>query len=108
MEQGAIPKNTAVMLRKEIGSYLSEVHKSANFDLINEGTRGELLSRFDALEKKISSFSGNQNVDDPLSKLSKRERQIFEKIFGLIYECSQNSFVAKSLIDKILARVSRT
>lgn len=106
LEQGIIPKTTTAILKKEIGSYLSEIGKDADFDLINEGTRAELLSRFEALEKRISGISGNQDSTNPLSTLSKRERQTFEKVFGLIYECSVNRVAAKSLIDRILARIS--
>ncbi len=106
IEQRAVPKNSAAAAKKEIGSLLSEIKKAANFGLINEGTRAELLSRFEALEKWVSSISGNQDGKDPLSNLSKRERQTFEKVFGLIYECSVNHVAAKSLIDRILARIS--
>jgi cysteine desulfurase len=41
----------------------------------------------------------------PLATLSASERRASERIFSLIYECSPNRVVAKSLVDKILSKL---
>jgi molecular chaperone HtpG len=107
LQQGAIPRNTAATLRREVGALLLEIRKAADFDLINEGIKADLLSSFQKLEKRTSGLSKrNGGSHNALDHLSKRDRQMFEKVIGLIYECSANHVTAKSLVDRILARMS--
>ena len=43
---------------------------------------------------------------EPLAKLSKKQRQIYQEVFELIYECSTNRVAAKSLVDRMLTKLN--
>ncbi|RWN59377.1 ATP-binding protein [Mesorhizobium sp.] len=44
----------------------------------------------------------------PLDRLPAQERAMYEKMFGLIYECSANRNAAKSLVDRIIQKIADT
>ena len=48
-------------------------------------------------------FSSN---NDPLESLSKQKKIIYKEVFGLVYEFSPTHLAAKTLIDKILSRLT--
>lgn len=66
-------------------------------------TRGELARLRGELERLISDKSA---VSSPLDRLSPERRAWYEEMFATIYECSANRAVAKSLVDRIMAKVT--
>ena len=48
----------------------------------------------------------NSGNSDPLENLPKQKRDIYKEIFGLVYEFSPNQIAAKTLIDKIIYRLT--
>ncbi len=108
IEQGAISKKSAAMLRRELGTHLSEIRHTVNFDLIESKDRTKLEARAAELERLIDKSSISTNHDDPLLALSKSKQTTYRELFDLIYECSANRIAAKSLIDRILSRISKS
>jgi len=51
---------------------------------------------------------GNLMSDNPIEKLPKAKQATYKEVFALIYECAQNKVVAKSMIDKIMNRISKS
>ena len=47
-------------------------------------------------------------ADNPIEKLPKAKQATYKEVFALIYECAQNKIVAKSMIDKIMDRISKS
>lgn len=43
---------------------------------------------------------------DPLDMIDEDKRDAYRQVFNLIYECSTNRLVAKSLVDKIIQRLA--
>ena len=78
------------------------------FDLINSKDRAELDARAAELERLADKLSNRTNPDDPLLAFPKSKRVTYREVFDLIYECSTNGFAAKSLIDRILSRISKS
>lgn len=63
-------------------------------------------ARIAALRSELAALMNKKTpLESPLSRLSRRERRSYERFFELIYECSVNRVVAKSLIDRILMRI---
>jgi hypothetical protein len=58
------------------------------------------------LGHRLATLEGRKFGAKPLAALSASQRRASERIFSLIYECSPNKIVAKSLVDKILAKLS--
>ena len=105
LKQGAISNNMARSISSEISPHLEEMRKLANFDLFEnlekEGIKKKLASLEEevlAIKKKLALVKSKQ---DNLAN-----REIYEEVFDLIYECSANKVVAKALVDRILSRLS--
>ena len=107
MEQGAVSKGFQANLKKEIGSILGEMEGAAGFDLIQDSARKKLIARLKALSARADKFSSTSEVDSRLDKIGPRKRKVYQEVFDLIHECSQNRVVANSLIEKILDRISK-
>lgn len=45
-------------------------------------------------------------VVSPLMRLPKQQRRAYEQFFELVYECSANRIAAKSLIDRIIGKIT--
>ena len=105
LEQGAVSKKKAKELRKEIGTKLREIQNAAVFDLILEGDRRRLNRRANKLERKMETLSKVGSDADSLAGLPTRKRSVYTELFDLIYECSANRIAAKSLVDRILAKI---
>ena len=61
---------------------------------------------FDQVRVKVEKITKSKIAEDPLKKIPKNKRVIYEEVFGLIYESAPNRVTAKSLVDKIIARIS--
>ena len=79
-----------------------------NFNLIEDKDRAVLNARSIELEKLADKLSKQPSSRDPLQSLSEKKRAAYREVFGLIYECSQNGVAAKSLVDRILSRISKS
>lgn len=106
IEQGAISKSLNTSLRKLVGTKLSEISKDAGSDLLDDPIKRELADRANELQDRASSLTDNTQADDPFEKLPKQKRAIYKEIIDLIYESSANRVAAKSLVDRIISKIS--
>ena len=107
LTQGAISERHAKSIKAEIGSLLSEMGKALDFDLFQNADRSALRSRLAIIEKAVDAHTSRAK-GDTLDNLPKRKRATYREIFDLIYDCSVNQVAAKSLIDRMLDRLSRS
>jgi hypothetical protein len=105
LEQGAISKSRARSMRQEVGHKLLEIQNAASFDLLYEELQKDLIEKARNLEARTQKLSSPRNEEGPLAKLPKSKQSIYLEIFDLIYDCSVNRVAAKSLVDKIVARI---
>ena len=108
IKQGVISKSATTSLKREVGTHLSEIRHAVNFDLIGDQEKTELDARATELEILANKLSQRGDLDDPLLNLSKNKQSAYREVFALIYECSINGNAAKSLIDRILSRISKS
>lgn len=108
IEQGATSKAVAATLRREVGTHLAEIRHAVIFDLIDNDDRAQLDARASELEKLANKQTQRKNSDDPLLVFPKSKQKAYREVFDLIYECSVNGNAAKSLIDRILNRISKS
>lgn len=108
IEQGVISRGMANTLKKEVGTHLAEIKKVINSDLIDEKDQKALHARASDLVGQIAAVSDNLNTEDPLASLPKNKRGVYMQVFDLIYQCSVNHIAAKSLVDRILGKISIT
>ena len=107
LKQGAVSQRFAKSIKAEIGTLLSEMRKVVNFELFEDEDRGALRSRLASIEKAVDAHT-TKAAGDIFEGLSIRKRPTYKEIFDLIYDCSVNQVAAKSLIDRMLNRLSRS
>jgi hypothetical protein len=107
LKQGAISERFAKATKAEIGSLLSEMRKAVDFDLFEDADKGALRSRHASIEKAVDAHA-TKAEGDVLESLPLRKRSTYKEVFDLIYDCSVNQVAAKSLIDRMLERLSRS
>lgn len=107
LKQGAISERYAKSIKAEIGTLLSEMRKATEFDLFEDEERGALRSQLRKIEKAVDAHT-TKAEGDIFDGLPARKRAIYKEVFDLIYDCSVNQVAAKSLIDRMLDRLSRS
>ena len=106
IKQGAVSERYAKSIKAQIGTLLSEMRKAADFDLFEDDRRGALRGRLASIEEAVDAHT--TKVDgDIFENLPARKRATYKEVFDLVYECSVNQVAAKSLIDRMLNRLSR-
>lgn len=75
-------------------------------DLVDDplgGDRGKVAR----LRTELEELAGaDAPAASPLDRLSPDRRAFYEEMFSLIYDCSANRSVAKSLVDRIMAKIA--
>lgn len=107
LKQGAVSERLAKSLKAEIGTLLSEMRKAIEFDLFEDEDRRALRGRLATIEKAVDAHA-TKAEGDILDSLPEKKRATYKEVFDLIYDCSVNQVAAKSLIDRMLDRLSRS
>ena len=107
LKQGAISKRYAMSIKAETGSLLAEMQKSTEFDLFDDAERGVLRSELRKIEDAVDAHT-TKAEGETLDSLPAHKRATYKEVFDLIYSCSVNQVAAKSLVDRMLDRLSRS
>lgn len=107
LKQGAVSERLAKSVKAEIGSLLAEMRKAIDFELFAAEERAALRGRLATIEKAVDAYSAKAQ-GDILDSVPARKRATYKEVFDLIYDCSVNQVAAKSLIDRMLDRLSRS
>lgn len=107
LKQGAVSARYAKTIREEIGVLLAEMRKATEFDLFEDEDRRRLRSQLRKIEKAVDACTAKA-AGDVFENLPQRKRSTYKEVFDLIYDCSVNQVAAKSLIDRMLDRLSRS
>lgn len=105
LKQGAISDRYAKSIKAETGTLLSEMRKATEFDLFEEKERCALRRQLREIEKAIGAYA-TKTEGELLESLPKQKRATYKEVIDLIYDCSTNQAAAKSLIDRMLDRLS--
>lgn len=106
IKQGAINNSAKGQIQGDIQTSFSNMKKITDLESVPPETNKNLIKRLDNLKEEYQKISNNVLNFNPLEKLPPKTRAVYEEIFSLIYECSPNKISAKSLVDKIMTRVS--
>ena len=104
LKQRSLPKQRILEIENYIKDSLHKLRKLANSDIIPDEDKKKLLNRITNVQEEMDYEFSNKN--DPLENLSKQKKNIYKEVFGLVYEFSHTHLAAKTLIDKILTRIS--
>lgn len=106
ISQGSIPLAQRKEIARSAERAIATLDKIVQTEGLTLGERESLAPRVRAVRAKLSKALGLSLADSPLANLPKAKRKMYEHLFSLIYECSANRVAAKSLVDRILQRVT--
>jgi molecular chaperone HtpG len=87
---------------------LREMERVARMRILADEEPGEKLDRASELAVRLESLRAGEGGPGGLAVLPAEKREMYEHLFGLIYECSTNRTVAKKLVDRIIDKVAST
>ena len=103
--QGAVSKAVRRKLEEDVRSDFAHLKRVASGRLRESPIAPKLSKQIELLEKEIKKVFHHSNDISKLRSKSAKERKLYEHIFGLIYECSNDGASAKALIDRVLAKL---
>jgi hypothetical protein len=106
ISQGSLPLPQRKELARGAERAIATLEKIAHMDELDLGADKSLAPRVRAIRAKLDKALGMSLAESPLADLPKAKRKMYEEFFSLIYECSANRVAAKSLIDRILQKVT--
>jgi hypothetical protein len=105
IKQGAVSRAETARLLREARAHVPELERLAASDLFDPQGKTGAEREIQKLKREILKLAEIDRPAPALAYLPKPQRQVYEKVFSLIYECAPNRIVAKSLVDRILARL---
>jgi len=105
LKGSVVPKGFESTLKKEICGSLEKLNRlSESSESLYNNSLGKEFDQIRITVEEALNYKASKN---PLDNLQKNKRLIYEEVFDLIYECAQNRLVAKSLVDKIIAKLPK-
>lgn len=108
MKQGAVTESFAKAVKSEISKQLYDMQKVVEFDLFEDEEQKSLRGKLAKIEGDVDAVAEKKNEGDVFDNLPAKKRATYKEVIELIYECSANQVAAKSLIDRMLDRLSRS
>ncbi len=105
LKQGALSKRAVEEINKEVGSSIGEMHRIADSSAVPTESQTGLRRSLGIIKQRLSRVQNQIAEKDPLDSLPKRKRAVYREVIDLVYECSTNRIAAKSLVDRIVARL---
>ena len=107
IQQGSLPAKVRADTALAAERGLTQMEKIGKMDLFEDHDPNDLQVTTTSLRKQLTEALKDATEDaSPLARLPVERRAMYEEMFALIYECSVNRVAAKSLVDRILLRVS--
>ena len=106
IKQGALSRQSRHQTTEEIRAGLAFLDHIITKGILPAGILSDLKKRKDKLERDVSKILKAPVRATALSDIPSSKRRAYEQVIGLIYECSASQANAKSLVDKILSRLS--
>lgn len=107
IRQGGLDAISRKKTLDEIDGLVIKMQKILSRNLLRDGEQKSLKSAVDKVEKETEKIRKHKKVTaEPLARLSATKRNAYQKIIGLIYECSSNPASAHSLVERILGKLN--
>lgn len=106
ISQGSLPIAKRKELARSAERAIAAMEKIANMDGLDLSGDDLLAPRVRKIRAKLEKALQIKLEDSPLADLPSAKRKMYEHLFSLIYECSANRIAAKSLVDRILQKVT--
>jgi molecular chaperone HtpG len=106
IKQGTLPKREQARLLRDALAAISvaERLRSSSFFGQVEGERS-IARRIDRLRRQLDRIKNTEMIAPSLGALPAAQRNTYQQVFSMIYECAPNRTVAKAIIDRIMDRL---
>jgi molecular chaperone HtpG len=105
VKQGAVGKAEQNRLLRDVLAGIAEAERLAGGESVGSLLGEELGPVIAKLKREVAKALGRGNTRTPLGHLPRGQRQHYEQIFALIYECAPNRNVAKAIVDRVIRRL---
>lgn len=106
ISQATLPATQRKELVRGAERAIQSMEKIAHMDGLDFAADQALAPRVRAVKKRLNEAIGAAVEQSPLADLAPAKRKMYEHLFSLIYECSANRVAAKSLVDRIIQKVT--
>lgn len=107
VKQGSLSELTQESVIERIAGAFTAIEKLIEKDALKSDA-AEIAAGVARLRREFEKVSSMPHRAKVLVALSAPQRCAYEKAFALVYECSKDKAEAKLLVDRILARLSRS
>lgn len=108
LEQNAVGDAAWISLSTSASRSIARAEQGAGRDGIDEKPRRELVERLERVKNRLAALDEVTPTAQPLARLPKAQRRIYEQIIELIYDCSPDQAGATALVSRILGRLADT
>lgn len=106
IKQGSVTPIQRKRLEMDIAQAVQAMGKIADKGALCLEAKTSLKPALKRLERKVAMLKGRQYIAKSLAALPANKRLVYKHVFTLVYECSPNRSVAKSLVDRMLSKLS--
>jgi hypothetical protein len=107
VRQGILSRKERDAVALSTKQILLQMEKIAGMNLLIEDDPNQLRATVERLREEVRAAIQETTLEkSPLSHLPRDRQAMYQHLFGLIYECSQNRTAAKTLVDRILLKIS--
>ncbi|MFD2262825.1 ATP-binding protein [Lacibacterium aquatile] len=105
--QGSLPGAELQKIVASTEASLSRMESIANMELLQDDAPDQLQPIVFDMRERIGGLSIEETLKtSPLSKMTATDRSMYERLFSLVYECSANRIAAKSLVDRMIIKLT--
>lgn len=108
LEQNAVGDAAWLSLSTSAARSIARAEQSVGREGIDDKPRGQLIERLERVKKRMAGLDALTPTAEPLARLPKAQRRIYEQIIELIYDCSPDQAGATALVSRILGRLADT
>ena len=105
LEQGALAPASRKAHVDRLGLALKALEKRAGANILDVADRMSAGSKVVSFRRRLSRAENRHRAAPRLGRLSPQRRRAYEEVFSLIYDCAADDHSAKTLIDRVLARI---
>jgi molecular chaperone HtpG len=100
---GRVERNNLALSAEQA---LLQMEKIAGMDLLSDDSERPKAEIATLRQSLKTSMGDRLEESSPLARLPAKKRLMYEHLFELVYECSTNRSAAKSLIDRIMLKIT--
>ena len=105
--QRTVPSEERQRMANAVEQNILQLEKISGMEVVSSQLSFDFPSVIGELRTELAeAMSDEGEITSPLLRLPDADRKTYEHFFELIYQCSVNRIAAKSLIDRILQKVT--